>query len=793
MKRGSLARLLLLALLGVGLGLSLLPSPARAASGVVRFYLFYAADCSKCQAVKDEFLPPLLQQYGSRVEVSPVEVSDPAAMQQLIGLEEQFGVPADQATVPEVFIGDQALVGEDEIRARLPGLIEAALAAGGLELPALPAAQAAAATPAPVLNKDGKPVVRWILFYSETCPHCHEVMENFLPKVYKKYGDQVEHREIEINQGDNYQTMLGVETKLGVSEDKQGFVPALVIGDQVLVGGADIPDQLEGLIDQYLAQGGVDYVSLENLPAVVPPTPAPTFQAFLFYHPQDPGLAEVQSFIQGLAARYGSHFQVIPFDRTDPEYTNTLSQVLAGYNGPQPGPTDPVLLTGSQILVGPAAIKSQLPGLVTAVLGSGSQATPTPATATPQPEPIHMAYFEKAGCQECARTTYDLKLVQKQYPQLVVETFPIESKQAFNKWLAEKHNVPQEKWLSTPMIFVGSDVLIGTEANARNLLAAVGKYASTGAESTWADFSQEDEQQATGDLKDVFLTWGGWKIATAGLIDGLNPCAFATLVFFISYMAFTGRRGRDILFVGAAFALGVFVAYLLAGLGLSKVIQSIPGFSTWGRWVYLVTGALCMVLAALTIRDVVRARQGQPTEMTLKLPASLRKRINKVIREGAQMRAFVPIAFVTGLIVSVIELACTGQIYAPTIIMMLSVPEMASRAFLFLLIYCLAFIIPLVVVFVLSYFGTTSEQLGQFLGKHTATVKALTAALFVALSLWMAWTVAPLFGLNAPWNWILLLIVLAAIALGVILTRPWVKPVPKAKRRPAPQKRRSRA
>ena len=36
-----------------------------------------------------------------------------------------------------------------------------------------------------------KPVVRFYLFYGETCPHCHEVMDNYLPQVYEKYGDQI--------------------------------------------------------------------------------------------------------------------------------------------------------------------------------------------------------------------------------------------------------------------------------------------------------------------------------------------------------------------------------------------------------------------------------------------------------------------------------------------------------------------------------------------------------------------------------------------------------------------------
>ena len=43
-----------------------------------------------------------------------------------------------------------------------------------------------------------KPIVRFYLFYGETCVHCHEVMDNFLPSVHAKYGDQVEYRYVEV-------------------------------------------------------------------------------------------------------------------------------------------------------------------------------------------------------------------------------------------------------------------------------------------------------------------------------------------------------------------------------------------------------------------------------------------------------------------------------------------------------------------------------------------------------------------------------------------------------------------
>jgi cytochrome c biogenesis protein CcdA len=397
--------------------------------------------------------------------------------------------------------------------------------------------------------------------------------------------------------------------------------------------------------------------------------------------------------------------------------------------------------------------------------GQGSAPVPTPTS-----QPIHIAYFEKAGCQDCARTTYDLRVVEERYPQIVVESFSMEDDESklLNEWLGDKYGLPEEKRLSTPLLFVGEDVLIGKEATLNNLLVVVDKYDPTGAEPTWDDF---DPAQAEESLVERFQAWGLLVILGAGLIDGLNPCAFATLVFLISYLSFTGRRGRDILFVGAAFSLGVFLTYLLVGFGMFKVFQSLDFFPSLGRWVYLLTALLCIVLAVLTIRDFFRARQGRGGEMTLKLPTSLRRRINKVIRESVRVPAFVAMALVTGFVVSLIELACTGQVYYPTIVYMTSQPQFAGRAVLYLLLYCLMFIAPLIVLFLLSYFGTTSVQLGLFIARHLATIKALTALVFVGLALWMTWTLAPLFGVLPPWNWVLLGGVVLVITAGAALSQ----------------------
>ena len=741
----------------------------------------------------------MLNEYGSQIEIVYLEISEPSVFQQMVALEKEYEVPPEMADIPEVFIGDQALIGEEQIREELPGLVRQFLSQGGVGLAPLTQGAALDQGYQGATNASGEPVARFYLFHSPTCPHCIEMIENYLPTVYVKYGDQVESEYLDVQESDNYVTLLALEKKLGVPEDRQGSVPVLVIGDKILLGGAEIPDKLEGYIDEYLAQGGVDFPSLDDLPEVVLPTPAPAVQILAFIDTGHADFQALNNLMLSLSQQYDTGLEVYPVDATVEENASALAELHEALLAGQPVSGVPEVLIDHRLLVGMGEIEAELPDLIDDYLAQGGISIPpweeliggAPAeTATPDSpaQPIYMAFFEQAGCQECARTTYDLNVVKAQYPQLVVESFSIEEEEnkALNEWLSDKYGVSEELRLSTPMIFVGEDVLIGTEAHLDNLLAAVAKYAETGAERTWEDFDPEEGEQG---IVDRFMSFGLLTVLGAGLIDGLNPCAFATLVFFVSYLAFTGRRGRDILFVGLSFTLGVFLTYLLVGVGLLKVVQSLSFFSALGRWVYLLTALLCVTLAILTFRDYSRARDGQQGDMTLKLPMNLRRRINKVIRESAQMRAFVAVAFFTGFVVSLLELACTGQVYLPTIIYVMSQPDLAGQAFLYLVLYCLMFILPLVVVFALSYFGTTSEQLGQFINRHTSTIKLLTGLLFVGLALWMTWAVAPLFGIHSPWNWVLMGAVLVIIAVGAaVLYR-----IDKRKPRKAPSRRRRRA
>ncbi len=91
-------------------------------------------------------------------------------------------------------------------------------------------------------------------------------------------------------------------------------------------------------------------------------------------------------------------------------------------------------------------------------------------------------------------------------------------------------------------------------------------------------------------------------------------------------------------------------------------------------------------------------------------------------------------AAATGFVVSFLELGCTGQVYLPTILFVSSVQELRMHAVACLAIYNVMFIVPLLTIFALVYFGTRSERLSWWFQQHVAQVKLATSLLFFILA-----------------------------------------------------------
>jgi len=108
------------------------------------------------------------------------------------------------------------------------------------------------------------PVVQAILFYSPTCPHCHQVMDNDLPPLMETYGAQLEIANVDTTTNRGQQLYQEAIVQFQIPENRRG-VPALIIGDTLLVGSVEIPQLFPGLIEQGLEAGGISWPAIPDV------------------------------------------------------------------------------------------------------------------------------------------------------------------------------------------------------------------------------------------------------------------------------------------------------------------------------------------------------------------------------------------------------------------------------------------------------------------------------------------------------------------------------------------------
>ena len=227
--------------------------------------------------------------------------------------------------------------------------------------------------------------------------------------------------------------------------------------------------------------------------------------------------------------------------------------------------------------------------------------------------------------------------------------------------------------------------------------------------------------------------WTLPAIVLAGIADGFNPCAFSIVIVLAGILAVGGRKRRARMLGGWAFCAGSFLTYMAMGLGLMRALRALESLRTLHDVVMVVLALALFVLAFLSVRDAYRYRKAKvPSVITLQLP----DRVKKLIRAVAVASWGGPTVVVAGLgcgfLVTLLDSLCTGQIYVPVLALISREPG-AWRSFALLAIYNLAFITPLVAVFMLAAKGADSERMSRWSKRNVFPSKIALGFMFAIL------------------------------------------------------------
>ncbi|MCL5997948.1 MAG: cytochrome C biogenesis protein [Chloroflexi bacterium] len=218
-------------------------------------------------------------------------------------------------------------------------------------------------------------------------------------------------------------------------------------------------------------------------------------------------------------------------------------------------------------------------------------------------------------------------------------------------------------------------------------------------------------------------------VIVAGVIDGINPCAFTVLLLFITAMLVTLQAGAQtvqevrlrMLGKGAIYIAAIFLTYLALGVGLLKSFDLFTREHLPARF-----GALFAILFGLwMVKDFFLPDWG----WRLQAPG----RIGQIARLSAK-QATVPALIVGGFLIGLCTVPCSGAVYLG-VLSLLAMQPTALLGYGYLVLYNVVFILPLVVILIAAAARPTLNRLAHWNLHHKEWVRLVLGGGVVVMGL----------------------------------------------------------
>jgi cytochrome c biogenesis protein CcdA/fibronectin type 3 domain-containing protein len=211
-------------------------------------------------------------------------------------------------------------------------------------------------------------------------------------------------------------------------------------------------------------------------------------------------------------------------------------------------------------------------------------------------------------------------------------------------------------------------------------------------------------------------------VIVAAAVDSINPCAISVMIFLLLFLTSLGNK-RRVLLVGIAYIATVYIVYFMAGLGLLTFLQSM----TMTRYVYYAAAVLSIAIGLINIKDYFFPGN----KPTVAIPESRKPMIKKYIE-----KASIPAAVVLGGMVALFELPCTGAIYF-AILNLLGDKMTVTEGIPYLALYNGIFVLPLVVILVIILMGVSAERANSWRLENRSILRLVIGLVMVVLGAMM--------------------------------------------------------
>ncbi len=343
-------------------------------------------------------------------------------------------------------------------------------------------------------------------------------------------------------------------------------------------------------------------------------------------------------------------------------------------------------------------------------LNTSGESFPIVNSTSTYGKPVYMGLAYATGCPHCDALDNFIANLSIKYDIKVTYINAI-SDQSELSGLINSYNVSQQYWGQVPILFVNGKYCAGDTGCEAFLERNISAYAISGT----------PKINVTGSSS--FGTVSVIEFTGLALVDSINPCAFAVLIFFLSalFMQDPDKRYR-ILLGGLSFAAGIFFFYLVVGILLLAGIKSALALADLKSiYVYGAFGVVSIALGLLNLSDYFL-----PKGHAIKIPENWKPHMTNLMKRYIS----VPSGFVAGIIVTAFLLPCiTGPYFiAGSLLKNMSL----GSAIPWLAYYDFIFVLPMMIITALVFASYTSvEKAKEFKESNKKKLRLIAGILLI--------------------------------------------------------------
>jgi cytochrome c biogenesis protein CcdA len=234
-----------------------------------------------------------------------------------------------------------------------------------------------------------------------------------------------------------------------------------------------------------------------------------------------------------------------------------------------------------------------------------------------------------------------------------------------------------------------------------------------------------DEEACKTGLQSLNLT--PVAVVCGAALDAINPCEFAILILLMASILIADDTRKKALRTGLSFVAAVFIAYFLMGVGLLEFIRHYT--LSFSGIFYKIVALAAIIIGLLNIKDYFWYGGGG---FIMEVPQRWRPKMKSLIRGVTTPLG----GFLVGLVVSLFLLPCTSGPYI-VILGLLASKTNLFNAILYLIMYNLIFIAPMIAIVLAMYFGLPPERAEDWRKQKIRLLHLIAGIVLVSLGIAM--------------------------------------------------------